>query len=100
MAQFSEKIKSIPGEFVLDQNLPLELFLKYFYVPLTSARQLFALIAQAHRCYQLIESSEVKILNSVKNLELAPKVLYQDESAGILIWEFIPGIKPGTDTCK
>mgnify|MGYP000374100438 CR=1 FL=1 len=35
-----------------------------------------------------------KILNKVKNLELAPKVLYQDEPTGILIWEFIPGIKP------
>jgi thiamine kinase-like enzyme len=39
-------------------------------------------------------SSEVKILNRVKHLELAPEVLYQNKSNGILIWEFIPGEHP------
>jgi hypothetical protein len=94
MAQFSEKIKSIPGEFSLDQILSSGTIAQVFLCTFNNVRAVTRIDCPAASKLSIDRDSEVKILNSIKNLELAPKVLYQDEPAGILIWEFIPGIKP------
>jgi len=94
MIQFSEKIKSISGEFALDQNLASGDISQVFLCTYNNAKAVIRVDCPSASVLSIDRDSEVKILNNVKNLELAPKVLYQDESAGILIWEFIPGIKP------
>ena len=94
MVQFSEKIKSIPSEFVLDHNLSSGAISQVFLCTFNNVRAVARIDYPAASKLSIDRDSEVKILNSVKNLELAPKVLYQDKPAGILIWEFIPGIKP------
>ena len=94
MVQFSEKIKSIPGEFVLDQNLASGGISQVFLCTYNQMQAVIRIDCPTASMLSIDRGSEVKILNSLKNLELAPKVLYQDEPAGILIWEFIPGIKP------
>ena len=94
MALFSEKIKSIPGEFTLDKNLTSGAISQVFLCTFNTAKAVIRIDCPSASMLSIDRDNEVKILNKVKNLELAPKVLYQDESAGILIWEFIPGIKP------
>ena len=94
MVQFSKRIKSIPGEFTLDQILSSGTIAQVFLCTFNNVRAVARIDCPAASKLSIDRDSEVKILNSVKNLELAPKVLYQDEPAGILIWEFIPGIKP------
>ena len=94
MVKFSEKIKSIPGEFVLDQNLASGDISQVFLCTYNQEQAVIRMDRPSASMLSIDRDSEVKILSSVKNLELAPKVLYQDEPAGILIWEFIPGIKP------
>ena len=94
MVQFSKRIKSIPGEFALDQNLASGAISQVFLCTLNNAKAVIRIDCPSASMLSIDRDNEVKILNNVKNLELAPKVLYQDESAGILIWKFIPGIKP------
>ena len=94
MVQFSKRIKSIPGELTLDQILSSGTIAQVFLCTFNNVRAVARIDCPAASKLLIDRDSEVKILNSVKNLELAPKVLYQDEPAGILIWEFIPGIKP------
>ena len=94
MALFSEKIKSIPGEFILDKNLASGAISQVFLCTLNNTKAVIRIDCPSASMLSIDRDNEVKILNNVKNLELAPKVLYQDESAGILIWKFIPGIKP------
>ena len=94
MALFSEKIKSIPGEFILDKNLASGAISQVFLCTLNNTKAVIRIDCPSASMLSIDRDNEVKILNNVKNLELAPKILYQDESAGILIWKFIPGIKP------
>ena len=94
MTLLSEKIKSIPGEFTLDKNLASGAISQVFLCTFNTAKAVIRIDCPSASRLSVDRDNEVKILNKVKNLELAPKVLYQDELAGILIWEFIPGIKP------
>ena len=94
MALFSEKIKSIPGDFTLDKNLTSGAISQVFLCTFNSTKAVIRIDCPSASMLSIDRDNEVKILNKLKNLELAPKVLYQDELAGILIWEFIPGIKP------
>tara|TARA_B110000003_G_scaffold191719_1_gene190520 strand:- start:540 stop:1331 length:792 start_codon:yes stop_codon:yes gene_type:complete len=94
MVRFSEKIKSIPGEFVLDQNLASGPISQVFLCTYNQAKAVIRIDCPSASMLSIDRHTEVTILNSVKNLELAPRVLYQDKSAGILIWKFIPGTKP------
>ena len=94
MVLFSEKIKSIPGEFTLDKNLASGAISQVFLCTFNHAKAVIRIDCPSASRLSIDRDKEVKILNKVKNLELAPKVLYQDEPTGILIWEFIPGIKP------
>jgi thiamine kinase len=94
MVLFSEQIKSIPGELFLDRNLTSGDISQVFLCTYNQEQAVIRLDCPSASMLSIDRVSEVKILNSVKNLDLAPKVLYQDEPAGILIWEFIPGTKP------
>jgi thiamine kinase len=94
MIQISEKIKSIPGEFALDQTLSSGAISQVFLCTYNNAKAVVRIDCPGASMLSIDRNSEVKILNGIKNLQLAPKILYQDESTGILIWEFIPGNKP------
>jgi hypothetical protein len=94
MAQIFEKIKSIPGEFALNQNLASGAISQVFLCTFNNIKAVIRLDCPCASMLSIDRASEVLLLQSLQNLELAPKVLYQDESAGILIWEFIPGEKP------
>ena len=94
MAQIFEKIKSIPGEFALNQNLASGAISQVFLCTFNNIKAVIRIDSPCASMLSIDRASEVTLLKSLQNLELAPKVLYQDESAGILIWEFIPGEKP------
>ena len=94
MVIFSKKIKSIPGEFALDQNLASGAISQVFLCTFNNAKAVIRIDCPSASMLSIDRASEVMLLKSLQNFELAPKVLYQDESAGILIWEFIPGVKP------
>jgi len=94
MAQIFEKIKSIPGEFALNQNLASGAISQVFLCTFNNIKAVIRVDCPSASMLSIDRASEVMLLKSLQNFELAPKVLYQDESAGILIWEFIPGVKP------
>jgi thiamine kinase-like enzyme len=94
MVQLTEKIKSIPGELALEQSLSSGAISQVFLCTFNNTKAVIRIDCSAASMLSIDRSSEVKILNRVKHLELAPEVLYQNKSNGILIWEFIPGEHP------
>jgi len=94
MVQLTEKIKSIPGELALEQSLASGAISQVFLCTFNNTKAVVRIDCPAASMLSIDRSSEVKILNGVKHLELAPEVLYQNKSTGILIWEFIPGEHP------
>ena len=83
MVQFSKRIKSIPGEFTLDQILSSGTIAQVFLCTFNHAKAVIRIDCPSASRLSIDRDNEVKILNNVKNLELAPKVLYQDESAAV-----------------
>ena len=98
MAQIFKKIKSIPGKFTLNKNLASGAISQVFLCTFNNIKAVIRIDCPCASMLSIDRASEVILLKSLQNLELAPKVLYQDEPAGILIWEFIPGIKPLFDS--
>jgi len=91
MVPFSEKIKSIPGEFRLEQNLSSGPISQIF---LCTFQNVKAVIRFDHSYVPMLSvdrASEVFLLNSIEPLMLAPNIIYQDLSEGILIWKYISG---------
>ena len=88
-----EKIKSIPGKCILERELSLSSISNIYLGVLNDVQAVIRLDLFAASRLAIDRQHEVNILKDISHLDLAPKVLYSDISAGILIWEYIPEAK-------
>ncbi|MDC0443347.1 phosphotransferase [Gammaproteobacteria bacterium] len=94
MRSAKEKIKSIPGKFILERELSLSSISNIYLGVLNDVQAVIRLDLSAASRLAIDRQHEVNILKDISHLDLAPKVLYSDISAGILIWEYIPEAQP------
>ena len=85
-----EKIKSIPGKCILERELSLSSISNIYLGVLNDVQAVIRLDLFAASRLAIDRQHEVNILKDICHLDLAPKVLYSDITAGILIWEYIP----------
>ena len=82
-----DKIKSIPGKCILERELSLNSISNIYLGVLNDVQAVIRLDLFAASRLAIDRQHEVNILKDIRHLDLAPKVLYSDISAGILIWE-------------
>ena len=90
MQSVLEKIKSIPGKCILEHELSLSSISNIYLGILNDIQAVIRLDFSAASRLAIDRQHEVNLLKDISHLDLAPKVLYSDISAGILIWEYIP----------
>ena len=98
MQSVLKRIESIPGEFNLHQNLTSGPISKVFLCTLNNTKAVIRFDLPCASKLATDRSNEFNLLQSIRHLELAPKVLYTDQLAGILIWEYISGVEPIFDS--
>ena len=91
MQSVLEKIKSIPGKCILEHELSLSSISNIYLGILNDIQAVIRLDFSAASRLAIDRQHEVNLLKDISHLDLAPKVLYSDISAGILIWEYISG---------
>ena len=85
-----DKIKSIPGKCILERELSLSSISNIYLGVLNDVQAVIRLDLFAASRLAIDRQHEVNILKDSCHVDLAPKVLYSDITAGILIWEYIP----------
>jgi hypothetical protein len=94
ISQLPERIKSIPGEFILNQKLTSGPISQVFLCTFNNIKAVIRLDLPCAPMLAFDRMNEITLLNSIQSLQISPKVLYHNASDGILIWEFIPGDEP------
>jgi len=89
-----EKIKSIPGSYVLEHELSSSSISSVYLGVLNDVKAVIRVDLSAASRLAVDRQHEVNLLKDISHLDLAPKVLYSDTEAGILIWEYISGEQP------
>ena len=91
MQSVLERIKSIPGRFILKEELSSNLITKIYLCSFNNTQSVIRFDLPVASKLAINRQHEVNILDSIKHLDLAPKILYSDTNAGILIWKYISG---------
>ena len=94
MQSVLERIKSIPGRFILKEELSSNLITKIYLCSFNDTQSVIRFDLPVASKLAINRQHEVNILDSIKHLDLAPKILYSDTNAGILIWKYISGSEP------
>ena len=89
-----EKIKSISGRCILMRELSSSLISTVYLGVLNDVKAVIRVDLSAASRLAIDRQHELNILKDISHLDLAPKVLYSDIAAGILIWEYISGAQP------
>ena len=90
-----EKIKSIPGSCILERELSSSLISNVYLGALNDVKAVIRLDFSVASKLAIDRQHELNVLEDISYLDLAPKVLYSDIAAGILIWKYIDGTQPG-----
>ena len=89
-----EKIKSIPGRYILKHELSSSSISTIYLGVLNDVKAVIRIDLSPASKLAVDRQHEVNLLKDISHLDLAPKVLYSDTAAGILIWEYISGEQP------
>ena len=86
-----EKIKSIPGKCILERELSSGSISNVYLGILNDVKAVIRVDLLVASRLAIDRQHEVNLLMDISHLDLAPRVLYSDIAAGILIWEYISG---------
>ena len=89
-----EKIKSITGRCILERELSSSSISNVYLGVFNDVKAVIRVDLSVASRLAIDRQHEVNVLNDISYLNLAPKVLYSDIAAGILIWEYISEAKP------
>ena len=89
-----EKIKSIPGRYILEHELSSSSISSVYLGVLNDVKAVIRVDLSPASRLAVDRQHEVNLLKDISHLDLAPKVLYSNTAAGILIWEYISGEQP------
>ena len=94
MQSVIERIASVPGSCVLKQELSSSPITKVYLCIFNNIKSVIRFDLAAASQLAVDRQNEINILHSINHLELAPRILYSDIKAGILIWKYISGSEP------
>jgi thiamine kinase-like enzyme len=87
----TERIASIPGEFVLRHNLSKSAISEVFLCTLNNLDAVIRLDSMCANRLAIDRENEFMLLKNIQYLDIAPKALYVDPTNGISIWEYVQG---------
>ena len=91
MLSQTERIASIPGEFVLRHNLSKSAISEVFLCTFNNLDAVIRLDSMCATKLAIDRENEFTLLKSIQYLDLAPKALYVDPANGISIREYVLG---------
>ena len=91
MLSLTERIASIPGEFVLRHNLSKSAISEVFLCTLNNLDAVIRLDSMCANRLAIDRENEFMLLKNIQYLDIAPKALYVDPTNGISIWEYVQG---------
>jgi len=94
MQSLLKRIESVPGECTLEHELSSSSISKVFLCTFNNTKAVIRFDLPPASKLAVDRNNELNLLESIKHLDLAPKILYSDQAAGILIWKYIPGAEP------
>ena len=94
MQSLLKRIESIPSECVLRHELSSSSISKVFICTFDNTKAVIRFDLPTVSKLAVDRKNELNLLMSITHLDLAPKILYADQAAGILIWKYIPGSEP------
>ena len=80
-----EKIKSIPGRYILEHELSSSSISSIYLGVLNDVKVVIRVDLSPASRLAVDRQHEVNLLKDISYLDLAPKVLYSDAAAGILL---------------
>ena len=86
-----ERIKSIPGKCILVRELSSSSISNVYLGVLNDVKAVIRVDLSVASRLAIDRQHEVNLLMDISHLNVAPKVLFSDIAAGILIWEYISG---------
>jgi predicted Ser/Thr protein kinase len=87
----TERIASIPGEFVLRHNLSKSAISEVFLCTFNHLDAVIRLDSMCATKLAIDRENEFTLLKNIQYLDIAPKALYVDPTNGISIWEYVQG---------
>jgi thiamine kinase-like enzyme len=87
----TERIASIPGEFVLRHNLSKSAISEVFLCTFNNLDAVIRLDSKCATKLSIDRENEFMLLKNIQYLDIAPKALYVDPTNGISIWEYVQG---------
>ncbi len=89
-----KRIESIHGECILKNELSSSPISKVFLCIFNDTEAVIRFDLPPATKLALDRNHEINVLKAVAHLDLSPKILYSDQSEGILIWKHIPETEP------
>ena len=87
----SKRIESISSEIEIIKKLKTGPVSEIYLCTLRNIKAVLRLDYSWASFLPFNRNTEIRIVNSLDHLELAPKILYHDTSNGVLIWRYIEG---------
>jgi len=91
MLKLTERIKTIPGKFTLQESLKSSPISQVFLCTLNNTKAVVRFDLPSASLLAIDRRNEWILLKSIQDLRIAPRTLYQDTLQGLMIWEFIEG---------
>ena len=95
MISVNKKIKSIQGDLHIIETLKSGPVSTIYLTSFNGIKSVTRIDLPLVEALKLDRKNEAVIIKSISHLELAPKILYQDDEEGILIWKYIEGEEVG-----
>ena len=91
MINLQNKINKISGNFKLENEIKSGPISKIFSCEFNNIKSIVRFDLPLASKLNLNRMKEIMILNEISFLNQSPKILFENISEGILIWEYIPG---------
>ena len=91
MLSLTERIASIPGEFVLGYKLSRSAISEVFLCTFNNLNAVIRFDSLCAASLVIDRQNEFTLLKNIQYLDIAPKALYVDPTNGISIWEYVQG---------
>ena len=97
MESLLKKIEAIPGKCILESELSTSLISQVYLCRFNNIKAVIRLDSLPASKLAIDRENEVNLLKNIMHLDLSPILLHSNQSAGIMIWKYIPGNTPTFD---
>ena len=97
MESLLKRIEAIPGKCILESELSTSLISQVYLCRFNNIKAVIRLDSLPASKLAIDRENEVNLLKNIMHLDLSPILLQSNQSAGIMIWKYIPGNTPTFD---